>query len=617
MTDPEHFDAFYSEARGRLLLQTYALTGDVTAARAAVRAAFVMAWHHWRKIGRADDAEALVRPYAWRHALRGHRARLWQRDKRIDDEARDVLDALAALPLTQRKALILTQLAGVAVPQMAREVGLAHEKAARELSIGAKTYALRLNVAPAELRETFSPLVPIAGAARLPRATIVRRAGTARRRTHTAIGAAGAAAALALCTALVADPSGARPSLDRAASDPSESWLESDDVLSLTPAALLTPDAVSRGTGSRGWRITNRFQTVEGTATPAPCQQEVSADPASGAGFARAFERQVRRGAKPTALQLVELSRTERAARRGFTTAVNWYAGCDEPRAQLLSTWRATDIGDQAMLVVLRDWNAPVRTVVVGVARTGRFITTTVVRTPGAARPAVGKHAAMLAGAVQGMCTLPEGGDCTSNPQLRAIAPLPVGEVPALINALDLPPVRGVAAPWSADRPRRATTNPAATRCDSTSFNGRYRGARFNANYTQTHLILGEKLPAEFGITETVAALPVKQANQLVDEVRADVGRCDEGDRGLGTEVRQLTHHNRGQQELTAWEITIEISDNRTVRYDMAVMRRGTSVAQLGFVPAGGDMVDGAFVDLAYRALERLIEMPEPAEGTD
>jgi hypothetical protein len=45
----------------------------------------------------------------------------------------------------------------------------------------------------------------------------------------------------------------------------------------------------------------------------------------------------------------------------------------------------------------------------------------------------------------------------------------------------------------------------------------------------------------------------------------------------------------------------------------MAIMRRGTALAQLSFVSAPqAEMTNGAFVDLAYRALARLVEMPKP-----
>ena len=75
MISPDEFDAFYKGARSRLLLQTYALTGDLPASRSAVRDSFVGAWHHWRKVSRLPDPETWVRPHAWSHALRRHTGR--------------------------------------------------------------------------------------------------------------------------------------------------------------------------------------------------------------------------------------------------------------------------------------------------------------------------------------------------------------------------------------------------------------------------------------------------------------------------------------------------------------------------------------------------------------
>ena len=64
MRSPETFDAYYVETRTRLLHEAYALTGDAPAARAAVRDAFVVAWHHWRKVAMLEDRDAYVRPLA-------------------------------------------------------------------------------------------------------------------------------------------------------------------------------------------------------------------------------------------------------------------------------------------------------------------------------------------------------------------------------------------------------------------------------------------------------------------------------------------------------------------------------------------------------------------------
>jgi hypothetical protein len=59
------------------------------------------------------------------------------------------------------------------------------------------------------------------------------------------------------------------------------------------------------------------------------------------------------------------------------------------------------------------------------------------------------------------------------------------------------------------------------------------------------------------------------------------------------------------------WHLETELSDNRSLRYSMAIMRSGTSVGQLSFVEAPGvTMPKGAFEALAVRALDRLAELP-------
>ncbi len=93
MRSPEAFDAFYAETRDRLLLETYALTGDIPASRTAVRDAFSVAWHHWPKVVRLGAPEAWVRTHAHSRALHRHAARPWHRDKSVDDDVRATLDA--------------------------------------------------------------------------------------------------------------------------------------------------------------------------------------------------------------------------------------------------------------------------------------------------------------------------------------------------------------------------------------------------------------------------------------------------------------------------------------------------------------------------------------------
>ena len=133
-------------ARTALLQQTFALTGDLPASRSAVRDAFVAAWHHWRKVSRLEDPEAWVRPLAWRHAQRRHSARIFHRDRKLDPEIRATLDALAKLPLAQRKVLLLTQLTDASMADMAREVGLPLHEAEQRLQTATSQFAMNREV---------------------------------------------------------------------------------------------------------------------------------------------------------------------------------------------------------------------------------------------------------------------------------------------------------------------------------------------------------------------------------------------------------------------------------------------------------------------------------------
>ncbi|MEQ4500635.1 hypothetical protein, partial [Nocardioides kribbensis] len=215
MADPTDFDAFYKDARARLLLQTYALTGDLAASRSAVRDAFVAAWHHWRKVSRSADPEAWVRPVAWSHALRRHTTRPFHKEKGLDPEAAATLEALAGLPLLQRRVLLLAHLASLSMTDLAREVGIPPADAERELQSATARFGLLRDLPTPLVRTALEPLAEVVAEARWPRPTIVRRTGAARRRTHTGVGAALVVGALLLTGTLVTDTAGVRPTLQR------------------------------------------------------------------------------------------------------------------------------------------------------------------------------------------------------------------------------------------------------------------------------------------------------------------------------------------------------------------------------------------------------------------
>ena len=100
---------------------------------------------------------------------------------------------------------------------MAREIGLPLDEAERELQNAVAEFTRIREVPTAGIRAAFEPLERATVDSRFPRPTIIRRAGAARRRTHTTVGAIAAVAVFLVSGALVTDAAGVRPSLDRAA----------------------------------------------------------------------------------------------------------------------------------------------------------------------------------------------------------------------------------------------------------------------------------------------------------------------------------------------------------------------------------------------------------------
>jgi DNA-directed RNA polymerase specialized sigma24 family protein len=613
----DEFDDFYKSTRTALLQQTFALTGDLPASRSAVRDAFVAAWHHWRKVSRLEDREAWVRPLAWRLAQRRHSARIFHRDRKLDPGIRATLDALAKLPLAQRKILLLTNLTDASMADMAREVGMPLHDAEQRLQTATSQFAMNREVPTTSIRPLFEPLSDHVSDAQWPRVTIVRRAGTARRRTHTAVGAVAAVGALVLGGAAVTDAQGVKPSLENvrstgvaalrlgpAAGGTGDAEQAGADVPDAPPVSIAEDDLVSLD--QLGRRVPGRWRQAgtggQRTGILMPCQSTRFADPDGTASAVQRFKAPARnRVSRRSMVQAVEMSTTNRRARAAHDAMLGWFGGCSDARVQLISTYEVGRVGDSATLMVLRSWNRPETTMVAGVARTGRANTVTFTRTQDAGRPDVRGAARLLADAVNGLCSLPDTGPCAEKPEVAASSPVPVGAVPAMLSEVDLPPVAGVARPWIGTEARMAKTNLASSRCDATSFAAK----PMKRNMTRSFVIPEARLSDLFGLTETVGLLPEEQARKFVASVRTKLRTC--ADRELGTDVVRVTDVSTRHRDITVWHVTTEISDAESMTYLMGILRDGGSVAQVGFVPDGKvQMAPGAFISLVHRALDRL-----------
>ena len=624
MKSPETFDAYYVETRTRLLHEAYALTGDAPAARAAVRDAFVVAWHHWRKVGRLDDRDGYIRPLAFRRARRRHTARIWHRDKSLAPEVRSTLDALSKLTATQRELLVLNALSALSLTEIGRMVGLPRSDAERELQTATSQFALNRDLPTTEVRRVLQDLSEPLESIRWPRATVIRRSGAARRRTHTVIGAGLATAALVASGSLVATGSEAEAtSLSEEKVSPAVTVHAPETATGeaiIDEAALLSSTQMRRFGSGLDWAETATTDNLAGDGLLAPCQRERFSDPGGVTALARTWEgsttrtvrktvgkgdqqrtrkREVTR-AESTAVQIVEMSRDADRAAQSFAAASLWYAGCTDPRTQLVSTRAVKRVGDDALAFRLRSWGKAPATISVGMARTGNLVVTNVVRSQGRA---VSDKAALtgLAAAVNGLCGTEGAGTCAGRPRARTTLPIDIGTPAGLLSVVDLPPVAAVRGPWVGTDPERARNNYAATRCDRTTFTGK----GISRAMTRTFLFPETPNASQLGLTQTVGAMAQAKARTFVEQVRDRIREC--GRANLGTSVTELASSSSKARDLSVWALSIELSDKQSFPFLMAIVRDGSAVSQLGFAPDRNMTMSRAdFVALTRRVLERL-----------
>ena len=460
-------------------------------------------------------------------------------------------------------------------------------------------------IAATEIRPMLLRLAEHCTDQRWPRATIIRRAGAARRRTHALAGAALVTATLVVSGFAVADAHGVRPTLesarDRIMSVPAEGpATPSPSAAAVTTTSLLTKTQVARALPGRTWRVTGTDPAQHSTL---PCQRRMYADPKVTTALVRNFTTGREQG-KPqvAAVQTMEYSRDVAAATRGFDTTTGWFAACTMPQVQLLGVRRVARLGDEAQQFALRAWHRPAMTFVLGVARTGRVTTVALTRTAGSAKPDLAGNLRLLVSAVDDLCPTSAGGRCSALPKAESASAPSAGELPMMLSEFDLPPVTGVQRPWMGTTPRRAMQNVAATTCDQSTLHG--HGWRHDA--TRSFLIPGAHLATSFGLTETVGRVPEARARTFLDGVRSKLASC--ADRQLGTTVQRIA----GGRDLTVWRVRTQVTDKTTVTFYMGVVHNGGAVAQVGFVPdRAHSMTTQQFVALVRRASERLGAMPE------
>jgi DNA-directed RNA polymerase specialized sigma24 family protein len=595
------FDEFYLASRRRLVLEAYALTGDLSAARSAVRDAFVAARHHWRKVGRLSDPEEWVRPRAWAMAQRRHVGHLWRRDKGLSADQKSVLDALHHLPDQQRKVLLLNHLAALSTADIGRELGETPTRVQYQLTGATRSFCKETDCGEAGSADdgvlaALESLAPVAEATALPRAVTIHRGGKRRRRLHAVTGAVvllvlTVVGGLFVVSGGVEQPASAKPEVVQRP-------VTEGMLLNLTQAQSLAP--------RESWQLLSTSDNTSGTGINSVCQDTRFADPDGRGTFVRKFLA----AGKPRRnyLETVEISSSQSASATAYRTTLGWFAGCSEARLQLLNTYRLRGLGEEAQMLKLRIPGGVGRTYVVGVARTGSLTVSTVLETLDGRPVPIAQAITVLTDAVRNVCSSDQAGACPVAVTAAPVLPPPSGETPGTLAAGDLPVVGRINRPWVGTEPVPARPNIAATTCDKTNFVK--AGAPQAA--TRTFLIPEAKLPRRFGITETYGAFgDTQKAAAVVRSIALDMKSCEKRDLGaqVSSEVVQPAGYRGSQYAL--WRLDSEINQTASVGFWMGVARVGSYVAQVNFTPTGvNDIDEVTFQALITRARDRLFELP-------
>jgi RNA polymerase sigma-70 factor (ECF subfamily) len=151
----DDYVAFFVVAKASLMGQAYLLTGDTEEARDLVQEMLLRAWKSWSTVRSYDD------PQQWaRRVLHNLAVSRWRRERlrnlvRLraptqvagpDASHLDVVNALRLLPMDQRRAIVLHDVAGLTVVEVAAEIGVPEGTVRSWLSRGRNALANELGI---------------------------------------------------------------------------------------------------------------------------------------------------------------------------------------------------------------------------------------------------------------------------------------------------------------------------------------------------------------------------------------------------------------------------------------------------------------------------------------
>jgi DNA-directed RNA polymerase specialized sigma24 family protein len=593
-TPSDEFDALYLALRRRLLLQCLAQTGDLSAARAGVRDAFIAACQQWRRVSTLEQPEAWIRQRAMNAAQRHHAPHRRRAEAGLDEHQAAVMRALGDLKDHDRKALVLHHLGGLDAVAVGRDLSLTEATVRRRLGTAEDSYVVARGCTRAQISEDLRALAPIVTNPGLPRAHAIHHRAQRRGRVQIALGIV-IAIGIAALGGLIVEPT------------PRSDALAAIDARPVTRAVFLSASQLDTTLSSASWQETSTSTNNSGTGLHDPCQRERFADPSAAGTWVRTL---TANASNTTVTQRTEISVGDTVARRTYATTLSWYAACTQARVQLVAAAKLSGVGNQAWLLQLNAAGSTPQTYQVLIARSGMITSTLVLQVPTAKAAAFASTDTITElGRVmtQRLCRTSAAEVCRPVQKATATPSVPpVAENPGMIATVDIPPLATVQNPWVGTQPVTGGPNLAATTCDATTFSGAKTRAR-------TFLIPGAGLAQSFGLTETIATYPtVAAASKAAVMIRSQMATCHKRQIGTSVSQGQSMAQNTLAPLVTIWHEVAQINSKRqVVNYWMGVTQQGRVVAQITFIPAGkADTTAADFLALVERGAQRLTQLP-------
>jgi RNA polymerase sigma-70 factor (ECF subfamily) len=157
------YERFFEVARGSLMGQAFLLTGDVEESRDLVQEVLLRVWKEWPRVSAFDDPQAWARRVLhnliigrWRHDRFRRKPQVVPASMTTPGPGvghLDVINALHRLPAKQRRALVLHDVVGLSVAEVAADLGAPEGTVRSWLSRGRALIAVDIGLASAPTAE--------------------------------------------------------------------------------------------------------------------------------------------------------------------------------------------------------------------------------------------------------------------------------------------------------------------------------------------------------------------------------------------------------------------------------------------------------------------------------